>query len=498
MSDWTEKYRPQTLDGVLGNPTAVNTLRTWAKSWSNGIPQMRAVVLMGPPGIGKTTSAEALAREMGWDMVEMNSSDQRTAKDIEAVAVKGSRFNTFSEDGTYTQSESGGRKLIILDEADSFFGNKDRGALPAINQLIRTTRQPIILIVNDFYALSSKSSVVKNETLQITFKRASASTIAKALYRIAEAEGVEVEPEAMELIAANASGDMRAAVRNLESLALGSDLVTLEMAQDLSDRADRKDMYDLMSAIFRKNEPMKARRVLDKSDIELETALLWVDENLPYEYTDRGDLVRGYEKLSRADIFLGRIYRRQYYRFMVYAGDMMTAGVASARHSDRYSRERIKFPTYLSKMSRSKAVRNQKASVCLKLATGLHTSTRRVALDVLPSLKVLLTNDAELRVEVADRYDLEPEDMGFLLGKKADSKEVKAVFKQVEERKESRRLNSQKAGPRETIEFPLPLETEPRCDPEDRPPEPPPEPVPAPAPVAARTRKGVQRSLFDF
>ena len=76
--DWTEKYRPQTLDDVIGNPSAVNTLRTWAKSWDNGIPKMRAVVLMGTPGVGKTTSAEALAREMGWSIVEMIASDQST------------------------------------------------------------------------------------------------------------------------------------------------------------------------------------------------------------------------------------------------------------------------------------------------------------------------------------------------------------------------------------------------------------------------------------
>ena len=69
--DWTEKYRPQTLDGVIGNPQAVNDLRNWATQWNRGVPKNKAVVLMGPPGIGKTTSAEALARDMGWGIVDV-------------------------------------------------------------------------------------------------------------------------------------------------------------------------------------------------------------------------------------------------------------------------------------------------------------------------------------------------------------------------------------------------------------------------------------------
>ncbi len=495
--DWTEKYRPRTLDAVLGNPTAVNTLRAWARSWESGIPQMRAVVLMGSPGVGKTTSAEALAREMGWGIVEMNASDQRRGADIEQVAILGSRFNTFADDGSYLDSTAGMRKLIVLDEADSFFGNADRGAMPVVNELIRTTRQPVILIVNDFYAISRKSSTVKNETLQITFKKPQASTISKALTAIAKAEGVEVDPEAMRIIAENAGGDMRAAVRNLESLALGMDRVTVGMAEELSARADRRDMYDLMTAIFRRDDPAAARTVLSRTDEDPETVGLWVDENLPFEFPDRGDLVRGYEKLSRADIFMGRVHRRQYYRFWSYAGDMMTFGVATSRMTDRRSHERMRFPNYLTKMSRSKSVRALRSSVVMKLAVHLHTSTRRVELDVLPQVKVLVANDADLRLELTDRLGLEPDELAFLLNAKADSKKVKDVFKVIDGRAEERRLESnrprprpQASGPLDAVAVPAPVAEAPVVA----------EPVPvakAPAPKTA-SKPSAQRSLFDF
>ena len=182
--DWTEKYRPQTLDGVIGNPQAVNDLRNWAAQWNRGVPKNKAVVLMGPPGIGKTTSAEALARDMGWGIGEMNASDQRTADAIRSVALRGAYSDTFNDAGEFLSSADGGKKLIVLDEADSLFGNVDRGAVPAIVELIRETRQPVILIVNDFYALSRKSSAIKSETLQITFKRPIPASIVKALKKI--------------------------------------------------------------------------------------------------------------------------------------------------------------------------------------------------------------------------------------------------------------------------------------------------------------------------
>lgn len=423
--DWTEKYRPKTLDDVVGNPKAVGELRAWAESWNDGVPKLRAVVLMGTPGIGKTTCAEALANDMGWGLLEMNASDQRTGDAIRSVALRGAYSNTFSDSGDYLNTNTGGRKLIILDEADSLFGNADRGAVPAIAELIRQTRQPVILIVNDFYALSKKSSVIKSDTLQLNFLRPSAVSIVKVLKRICAAEGISTNDETLKRIAENSNGDMRAAVRDLESLAIGKKELYFDDTEYISGRNVRKSMYDLMTEIFWKGDAMSSRAMARDVDEEPSYVLLWLDENMPFQFTDRSDLIRGYEKLSRADIFLGRVSKRQYYGFWSYATDTMTAGVCTAKRTDTRSRERFRFPGYMMKLSRSKSVRANKASICQKLADYIHTSTKRVSTDVLPSLKIMLMKDPELRVSMIRDVGLDADELAFLMNAKVDSKAVK-------------------------------------------------------------------------
>ena len=483
--DWTEKYRPRSLSGVVGNPKAVGELRKWADSWSTGIPKNRAVILMGPPGVGKTTSAEALAADMGWGIVEMNSSDQRTGEAIRSVALRGAFAQTFGDDGEFRSTSDGGRKLIVLDEADSLFGNADRGAMPVINELIKETRQPVILIVNDFYELSRKSSAVKSSTLQITFMRPSAASISKALKAIAASEGVEVTTDALSAIAENSNGDMRAAVRDLQSVALGRSEVSFGDASQISNRIVRKSIYDLMYAIFRKSAPMEARRLSMDVDEEPSYILLWVDENLPHEYRAPGDLVRGYERLSRADIFLGRVRRRQYYGFWSYASDMMTAGVADARNGSFVNRERFRFPGYMMKLSRSKSVRASKAQVCSKLADHLHTSAKRISSEVLPVLRAMLTVDAELRAHLVRDAELDAEDLAFMMGVKTDSKAVKEAMdaaSKLPSRSTEPEDNNGAAAPAPAVKAPVS-----------------PEPPKAVDDAPVHHPKGTgQRSLFDF
>ena len=436
--DWTEKYRPRSLKDVLGNPGPVSDLRAWAESWDKGIPKKRAVVLIGTPGVGKTTCAEALANEYGWGLIEMNASDQRTGEAIRSVALRGAYSNTFSDSGEYLNTKDGGRKLIILDEADSLFGNADRGAVPVIAELIKQTKQPVILIVNDFSGLRRKSSAIKTDTLQLTFKNPPTSTIVKALKRICISEKVDITDGALENIAKNSNGDIRAAVRDLESLALGKSKVTVEDTEELSGRIVKKNMYDLMKVIFWNADAIKSREMVRDIDEDPNMVMLWVDENLPRQYIDRGDLYRGYGKLSKADIFLGRVNRRQYYGMWSYALDMRPSGVCVARMTNKKSSDWFKNPAYLTKLSRSKGIRQTKDVVCQKLADHLHTSTKRVALDVLPPLRLMLEKDPELRAMLVRDADLDADDLAFLLNSKVDSAEVKDALNEAMSMKEKR------------------------------------------------------------
>ncbi len=145
MTGWAEKYRPKTLEDVVGNPTAVAELRKWAAAWDKGRPDRRAVILQGDPGIGKTSAALALANEMGWSAIEMNASDSRNSEAIRKVATRGAVLQTFTETGEFVRAREGGRKLIILDEADNVFGREDKGGIGAIVEMIQETRQPVAM-----------------------------------------------------------------------------------------------------------------------------------------------------------------------------------------------------------------------------------------------------------------------------------------------------------------------------------------------------------------
>src|SRR2546430_14723871 len=99
VEPWTVKYKPRTSKDVAGNRPAIEKLRDWIESWNKGKSSKAAVLLYGLAGVGKTTVTEALARERGWDHVEVNASDKRSGVIPAKVAGFGATQSTLVRQG---------------------------------------------------------------------------------------------------------------------------------------------------------------------------------------------------------------------------------------------------------------------------------------------------------------------------------------------------------------------------------------------------------------
>jgi replication factor C large subunit len=432
MDDWTEKYRPKILEEIIGNERAIANLRSWAEQWHTRKPsKKRAVILSGKPGVGKTSSALALANEYKWTVLELNASDARNAPTIRRIATSGAVNETFDAFGQFTPSKSGGRKLIILDEADNLYERvekstsygdfNDRGGKKAIIETIKVTKQPIVLIVNDYYSLvKGGGESLRQISTMISFYEVSSFHIVELLKRICREERVSADVKVLQTIADRSKGDVRSAINDLQSLCVDRQQVDLESIDVLGYRDREKIIFDALRELFKTTTIAGLRESMRSVDIPPEMFLIWVNENLPREYIDVDDLVKGFEALSKADVFFGRVYRRQQYGLWSYACDLMHNGV-SASKSHNYGNMKYYAPSWLKRLRESKSLRGVRDSLLLKLGRMCHTSRGKTN-SYLPVFRQLFRDNLRFAVNMKNRLELTEGEMKFLLGEKYEQK----------------------------------------------------------------------------
>lgn len=206
---WTEKYRPKTLDGIVGNEAIVQRLRAVAASGT--LPHL---LLTGPPGVGKTTSIVALAGEllnhdaelMREAVLELNASDER------GIDVVRGQIKAFASKKVVFPPGAHALKIIILDEADSMTPGAQQALRRIMEMYSATTR----------FALACNTSAKVIEPIQsrcaiLRYGRIPPEAVLERLVTICKAENVEYTPEGLAALVFVADGDVRAAVNALQA-----------------------------------------------------------------------------------------------------------------------------------------------------------------------------------------------------------------------------------------------------------------------------------------
>ncbi|MFW9931159.1 MAG: replication factor C large subunit [Candidatus Thorarchaeota archaeon] len=386
---WTERYRPSTRSELVGNPESIDSFLDWIISWKKGIPKKRAALLVGPPGTGKTSSVGAIARDLDYEIVEFNASDKRNKDSIE----------TFVSRSALQQTLTGNPRIILLDEVDGLSGTSDRGGVSAILKIIDQSVHPIVMTANDPDHPRLKDLV--KSCLLVQFSALDKETIIQVLSKLARENSITISEETIQIIASKSAGDLRAAISDFESIVEGN-----ISSEELGTRDVRTSIEQTLRRLFMTTEPSVAKMIINQADIDHDSLVLWLEENLHLHLGTPTELNRGLDSLSVADLYLGRIMRQQNWKLLAYVYDFLSSFIASSRTKSPFRRVEYSEPLWPLLIWKGRRKRDKSDELSSHLAKVAGISKERVFDEYVRTLERLVEEDPKQKERIVQWLEI--------------------------------------------------------------------------------------------
>lgn len=380
---WSEKYRPVSLDEMVGNEDARNRFLLWLRRWKKG---EKAALLVGPPGTGKTTTVHLAAEAMGLQLVELNASDART-KD---------RLSRRMGELIGSTNLFGSGSLIFLDEVDGLAGRADYGAIDYIRDAVRRSSYPVVMAANapDADEVKKLSSVAR----KIEFFRLPPEEMEKHLSSISKKEGAVVGPADLKSIVEAANGDIRSAINFLQSGGSSRKDEELTAAQSVDAFFAARDARAALEAL--RAYPGQPRDKLRDLLVAVAKARILEERK-----------TRALEILSRADVLVGRMMRGKNWRLLRYLDQMLASELWAVLGDGgaRYTLDSVAWPLQLRIWNDSRKLKE------LGLLAGkrMGISQKGSLVEDIPFM-VLMCRDRGFREALVRSLDLEENYAEFL------------------------------------------------------------------------------------
>jgi len=247
---WTDKYTPKTWAEIIGNNSALQSMRTWMEG-----PHTKPLLLVGSSGCGKTIAANMLMELYHHTSVVCNASNEEHAKqNLRAFLPEILR--------TVTTSNLGHQPLgVIIDEMDNLTSG-DWGSLSELQSILHTfypritqhstpsTRIPLICIMNQS---SSRMKTMMRRCQVITFHPIATATLVAWGQSILKKENSTITRQTIQSVARYVEGDARHFLNWLHYLSFGSKILNKNQTNQTRDRS-YVSIYEACERLWDKNE----------------------------------------------------------------------------------------------------------------------------------------------------------------------------------------------------------------------------------------------------
>ncbi|MEK6966102.1 MAG: AAA family ATPase [Thermoproteota archaeon] len=361
---WSEKYRPQSLMDMIGNEEARSAFVEWFGKWKKGT---KPLLMVGPPGIGKTTLANLAAKQFGYDMISLNASDVRNKQQIQEILSP-----------VLGNASLLGSPMIFVDEVDGVHGRADFGGVEALLDILKEPTIPIILAANS--ESSDKMKSIKKATKTIYLKPLPPRLMQLYLERILQKEDAKMSPGSLVKLVMDSRGDIRSMINSSQALVTGFEPQTEKSFEIL-------DIEEGVNSFFKANSLAEARLVLYSLRIDPREKINAFYSSIISSGISQDQMQQMLQVMSEADLLYGRIIRTQEWRLLRYL-DAILVGLYKKDLPVRYSRFNLSWPL----LNRLRWDGKNIKSLASNMTKVLHVSMSTFATFYFPFILFLMQN----------------------------------------------------------------------------------------------------------